>query len=465
MALSLPSLETIHADLLASYRGRFPDDDLSTYSDTWHRLRTLAGGLLGTYHQISVAENDVFPDTATGTILDRHATIHGITRRAATPARKSDALRVYGTAASTVSIGDELTSDAGLTYQINENDTVPAAGYVDVDVVAVDVGAQTQIQAGETLTFTSAPAGIEDVAELQLDMDEDGEDAESDGELSKRILAKIASPGMGGNANDYQTWALEITGVATAYVYPLRRGRGSVDIAALHTGSGSVRLLDSDERDELFDYIDELRPVHLKGFRVLEVTTEEEAVEVTVEARPGSDYAWDWDDATPLVVAAWTAGTKTLQFTTSVPDDLKKGDRIVIMDAAAAGDGIPLEVEATDDDDATLGADEIRLTTAPSHAPASPDTVYAGGELTTPIRDAIVDLFDALGPAVGTYGTGEWDDELNPAKIGVAVIAVDGVRDFTVVTPATTQTPEDPSFPNDDDIELLIPGEIIVRKQ
>jgi hypothetical protein len=135
------------------------------------------------------------------------------------------------------------------------------------------------------------------------------------------------------------------------------------------------------------------------------------------------------------------------------------GGRIVIRTAAGNGTGEMFTIESLS------GADSVVLATAPSPAPVATDDVYAGGPLTETLRDAIVDLMDALGPAVGTFGTGEWDDELIPERILATVLVIDGVRDATVVTPATTITPDDPAFPNDDSVELLIPQEIVVREK
>jgi len=460
MALDIPGLDTIHDQLVADFRARIPTADVSRNSDNWARLRTLAKVALGLYYTQQVIYDDLFPDTAGGDALARLAEIWGLTRRAATPARKSDALRIWGTAASTITAGETLTGPNGLSYQVDENVTIPAGGYDDYDIEAVDTGEQTKLDADETLNFDSPPAGIETTAELQDDLDEDGQDEESDGELRTRLIAKIGQPGLGGAANDYKTWALEVTGVATAYVYPVRAGRGSVDLAALHTGTGDVRLLDGTERTELADYIDTVRPTAMKSLRVLEVTSDTENVDIEVEARPGSDYAFDWDDTSGWQVAAWTAGTRTMQLDSNRPSDMLEGDRIVISTAASDGTGQPYVIEALGG-----GADEIILEDSPSPAPVATDDVYAGGVLTARVRDAILALFNALGPAVGDYGTGEWDSDLVPEKILATALVLEGVRDATVNTPAATETADDPEFPNDDTVELLIPLQVVVREK
>ena len=460
MTLIIPSLEDVHSRLLEDYQARFPEDDVSRFSDNWKRLRTQAIGMLGMHHAADMTYADIFPGPRTSTAgLNQWGVILGLPRKGATAARKSDALRVTGTAASTVSVGDELTHVNGLRYQVNEDDTIPAGGSVDVDVVAIDTGDLTRLDAGEVLTFTSPPAGINSSAVLILDLDEDGVDEESDGDYLVRLLEKFGEPGQGGNAGDYRAWGLAVDGVATMYVWPLRRGRGSVHYAGLHAGTGSVRLLSTAERATLTAAIDAVRPVGQKSALNLEVTATEVDVDLTITPRPGAENAMDWDDSTPLAVLAWTAGTRTLQLATSRPSDMLKGGRIVIETTAGDGTGEPFDIEALGS-----GADEIILKKTPGVAPVAPDVVYAGGPLTAPVRDALIAHFDSLGPAVGDDGTGEWDSDVDPARLESVALGISGVRLATTVTPAATTTATDPQFPIDTTIELLVPGQVVVRK-
>ena len=95
-----------------------------------------------------------------------------------------------------------------------------------------------------------------------------GVDEETDGELLARLLELIRRPPAGGNRADYRRWALETPGVSAAYVYPLRRGLGTVDVVVTAAGdlpSGATLAA-------VQAHIDELRPVTAKNCLVLAPT-------------------------------------------------------------------------------------------------------------------------------------------------------------------------------------------------
>jgi uncharacterized phage protein gp47/JayE len=466
MPIDIPTLDELHQRLLDAAKGSLTDLDIARFSDEYKRLRVVAGMGFQLNHHLSVIADDVLADTAEGDQQDRHGFIYNVTRKPATPAAKADALRLVGASGSPFVVGDELVSVGGLRFQVNEGGTIPAAGQLDVDVVGIDTGSQTKLNAGEVLTFLSAPVGIEAEAELQLDLDEGGDDQESDGAYRVRILNAIQQPGMGGNANDYEQFAIEEEGIATAYVYPLRGGAGTVDVAALHTGSGTVRLLTTGEIATLQTAMDVKIPVSLKtgtSFRVLEVTSLEQDVEITVEPTFEAQFQFDWDDSGGALAldgaTPWTGATRTLKLDLDRPTDMDEGDRIVIKTAAGDGTGEVFTIER-------FGAatDEIILDKSPVPAPVAADLVYAGGPLTNAVRDSILEFIDALGPAIGDDGVGNWFDSIIPSRMEAIALDEDGVNNATTVTPVSTVTPADPQFPLDGTIELLIPGEILVRK-
>jgi uncharacterized phage protein gp47/JayE len=450
----IKSLDATHRVLIGDFESRFPGWDVSRFSDNWKRLRILAASEWALHHQVQLELDELFPDTASIDGLLRWGAILDLPRKGATPSRKAKALRVFGIATTAITLGETLSAANGTQYQVNETETVGAGGFVDVDVLAISTGSATRLEAGDELDFDAPPADIDGTAELQIDLDEGGEDQEDVEAYRVRILDRMAQPGMGGNANDYRQWAKEVDDVATAYVYPLRGGVGSVDLAFLATGSGSVRAPSGASVTEVSDYIHSVRPVSMRDFRVLEAVAVEQDIELAVRTRPG--VRWDWDDATPLAVSAWDAGDRILTFATDRPDDMEIGDRLIIK--TDGGDGAESEIVAFDGDDGVV------LKAAPSTAPVADDVVYAGGPVVEPMRQAIKAFVDLLGPAVGEYGTGEWDDAIEPGRLEAIAFTFDETRDPTTIEPAAAVAPDDPVYPDDDTIEFLTYGRLIVRR-
>jgi len=461
MAFTVPTLDELTAFLVAMLKALFPDQDVSRTSFPALFARVLAAASTDNHAHLVAVKADLLPDTSEGEMLDRWGAIVGRTRKGATPARKADALLLVNNGGSNenVTIGQLLTHASGLSFQINENATVLAGDTKLVDVVAVDTGSATRLAAGELLTFVTPPTYISEEAELQLDLDEDGDDAELDGDYRRRILARLSTPPLGGAQNDYVQWALEITGIAAAYAYPNRAGLGTVDVAALHAGSGTARILTPTEVTELQAHLDEERPVHAT-VRVLEVQAQEASVEVTILDTGEEAYAWDWVDETPLTVSSWTAGTRTLVFTTARPDSMQAGGRIVISKADGTGDGAPMVIESLSSTDAVV------LEEVPDVAPVNLDTVYAGGALTDTVREAVIAHIDSLGtanPDATSYG--DWEGSLRTAALYRVITLLAGVKDATVLTPAATVDATDPAFPDDAEINLLVPARVIARRR
>lgn len=465
MAFQTPTFEEQAHFCVAHFKALFPEDDISATSFNLLWLLTIAAAVTDNHAHIDATKNDLLPDTAEGDELERWAKIRGVTKKGATGARKAKALRVTGVAGTNVPVDAELVHDAtSLRFKTTSTGNVDAILlYVDIDIAALDTGAQTRLPAGESLRFTALPSpNLEESNELQLSLDEDGTDAESDGDLRLRVLSRFSSPPLGGAQEDYVQWALAQTGIAAAFCYPVRAGLGSVDLAALHAGSGSVRALSDPETADLQAKVDELRPVNVKAFRVLKVIPAEVDIEFTYVPNGEAQFAPDWDDAGPPTVGAWNAGTRKLTFAGGVrPPSIIPGDRLAVKDPAGTGTGKERVVESLDGADAVILEDD-----ADGDVPAAGYSVYSGGPLVEPIRAAIQALVDSLGtanPDAKRYGA--WEGNLRPSAIGRVATAVEGVLDGTVIAPAVTQAASDPAYPDDDEIGLLIAGRILVRKQ
>lgn len=92
---------------------------------------------------------------------------------------------------------------------------------------------------------------------------------ESDAELLGRLLDYIRRPPAGGNKYDYVKWAMEVTNVKAAYCIPLGQGPGSVDVVIVSDPATGSEIPNQALIDEVWAYIDNLRPVTVKYLRVL----------------------------------------------------------------------------------------------------------------------------------------------------------------------------------------------------
>jgi uncharacterized phage protein gp47/JayE len=459
----VPSLDELHERTVADYENRFPDADVSSGSDEWKRTRVTALAVTDAHAHLDRLYGDILPDeNCTGSALDRWGDMLALPRKVATPAFKADALRITGTAASAITAGDELVHADGTRYQVDETTVVPISGEVDVDVIAIDTGSVTAKEAGEFLRFVATPAGLQETAELQLDLDEGGVDDEEDGDYRARILNKLQQPEMGGNANDYASWLLQQDGVDQAFVYSNRQGLGSVDVAFLKAGTGDTRIPTAGEISDAQDALDELRPIGIADFRVLTpVMLEIIDIEVSLDPYEDPAYEFDWDDQAPLVVLTWVGATRTLTFSTDRPGDMEVGHRLVIESVGAPyNDGAEMVIESLSSTNAVV----ITTASVPDEDPVATDTVYSGGPLVADVREAIIEVVNNLGTARETTAATKWDDSVRPAALLRASLNTSsGIRDANVVLPASVQTPSAATVVSGD-VNVYGARRIIVRK-
>jgi uncharacterized phage protein gp47/JayE len=465
MAFTVPTLDELVEFLIALAKGLFPDLDTSRTSFPAIFTKVLAAAAHGNHAHLEGVRQDLTPLTATGDALAAWGTVAGVPRKQATVARKAAALRVTNTdvADHDVTIGDELVHSSGLRFAINRTQTVTAESTADVDVISIDTGSACRLAAGEFLTFVSPPAGLEERAELQIAISEGGDDLESEEAWSARIVARFQTPPLGGAAADYVAWSTALEGVTAAYCYPTRQGLGTVDVAALHSGSGADRLLNPSERADLLAVLEVKRPVGVT-VRVLEVLQQQPNVEVTVADDGTPATAWDWVDQVPLEVLGWVGATRTLQFTVNRPDTMVAAGRIVIADVAGDGDGRPYVIESLSGLDSIVLEEQPKGFDGADLDPLVTDIVYSGGALTALVREALLAHINGLGTANPGSVYGSWEGDLRLSAIYRVATGVTGVRDATPIAPASNVAGTDPAFPADDTIYLITPGRVLVRR-
>lgn len=456
--MAADDLETLSVDELteqnvATFANQLPEKNVGRNSDNWTRMRVLSGACADIHQEVKTSYRDAMPDTVAEKRIDRHLNVWGITRKGETAASGEDAGKIRGTNGSAWFTTDTLIHKSGLRFRPTVNGSIVAGGEALVGIVAIDVGPETRLEAGEVLEWEIPPAGLEAQVVLVADLSTGGEDQEAFGAVRTRMLDKIRLGARGGSASDWKAWVLESAPyIASAYVWPNRAGRGSVDVAGLKTGSGAARLLTLAERDALLAYVTSKRPV-AAGVRVLEVITQAQNVAVVLEPKKVDGVAKDWSPEVQMTVSAWNAGTRQLTFGQDRPAGMGVGHRLVIDETS----GVVFEIESL------VSTNAVILKDAQGQTPASPQEVYPAGPLTALARDAILAHFDSLGPRLGAYGQGDWESSLLIGDLSDAAL-VDGVRDRTFVTPTANVEPTaESAYPDDTQVRLLVAGNVLVR--
>lgn len=510
MAYKVPTLDEMMQFGVALFKALFPSRNVgSRFSFYWKLVKVLAGMVTDVHANLTNAGNNFMPDKTSGAYLDRWLAIVGLIRKSATPARKAAALRITGTIATPIPYGSQLLHRAsGQTFQVNNaaGTAIGGGGTIDADIIGISVGSSTRLKKGETLEFITPIGGVQQYAKLVLDLDEDGYDAELDGAALVRLLKALGEPTSGGNQADFVRWSLAAAGVSAAYCYPNRAGIGSVDIAALHTGTGATRFLNSGERAVLLAWLQTLAPSQLAGtggaLRVLTTVGENVNVDIAITTNGEAAYAFDWDDGgisnpTPATVLTWTAGTLTVQLNAARPATMKAGDRVCFYGVTNVDQsGAPIVIESL------VSTDSFKLSALPTKRDGTTatlgagDIVFAGGKLTAPLRDAIIahvnsDVLYAhsTGPLPGAVaaaqglstanlqvllegiGTsnpngkyGAWSGALRRGAIDTIAMYTKGVRGLSIISPTVDTESTDYAFPIDDQIGMLSMGSVYVRK-
>ena len=258
----VPTLEEIRASLLRDYQTYYPNADTSEDSDAYARASSLAACAEGIYAYQKWLIKQFFPDTADTEFLEKHAGLRGLRRRNATYSAGKGAT-VSGNPDAVIAVGLQIKTEDGRFYETTESAVIPASGSVIVAVRSLATGAVQNIKTATKGSFMAAPVGVS--TDVVLNDVVGATNAESDSSLLERLLNKIRRPAAGGNKYDYKDWALEVDGVEQAYVYPLRRGLGTVDIAI--TADNGVPSDDTVRRAQ--EYIDQERPVTAKESKVV----------------------------------------------------------------------------------------------------------------------------------------------------------------------------------------------------
>jgi uncharacterized phage protein gp47/JayE len=476
MAFTVPSREDLATEHTTQYAGQFPEKNVSRGSDPWRLGRVISAVAWSIVAKLLFFDKMRLPDTARGEYLTRWGGIYKFPKLEAAPAVGPSALLATGTPG--IAVAGFLTHADGTVYEV----TTPGAvigggGSVTVSIKADTPGSATNKNAGEILTFSSPPLGLNAQATLVANL-VDGTDFESDDHYQPRLGDRIADPPQGGAIADYYQNALAVAGVDTAYVYEHRGGLGTIHVAVLANQRVSGPLAQVGPSRVIADLtpvsaaVSAKRPGAMADFEVITVAPQTQDVVVNIEIDE-TTYSWDWDDfGVGYVITAFNVGAQTITVP-SLPVTATAGKRITVdgeeatIVSVAPGNVLTLSFTPPPAQDGQ--PPPVTRAWFPNDPTVGITVVRASGDLVWPVRNAIIAEFGRLGPARGDgaaieYAATAWVDTLKLSRIDAAAVrdAGGGVTDIDIITPVANVVPVD-TF--GDTVPLLVPGKIQVHKK
>ncbi len=257
--------------------GRIPDSvDKREGSVIYDALAPAAWEMNLLYAELNTALNLAFGDTSSGGYLDLRASDRGVTRRAASHAKRQGLFYTDGSLPFDVPLGSRY-GIAGDYYVVTEK--LESGQFVMEAETAGESGNQ---KFGAMLPLDYVPGLVRaELAEVLVP----GRDEESDDDLRVRYLQAVRQPATSGNVSHYKQWASEVAGV------------GAVRVASLWNGPGTVKLIvvDADRRPatptlvaDVAEYVDAMRPI---GAEVTVVSAAGLEVSVAAIVTLASGYA------------------------------------------------------------------------------------------------------------------------------------------------------------------------------
>ncbi|MCX8748066.1 baseplate J/gp47 family protein [Snodgrassella sp. B3088] len=275
---NIPTFEEIRQAILRDMVSLNPETDVSSDSDNYIRASSLASCATGQYAHQAWILKQFFPDTADTDFLERHCNLRGIRRKNATSA--SGTVIAHGIPQASIDADLQIKCGERL-YTVLEKAYIKEDGTVVLSIRSLEPGVISN-QHNKTAQFMAAPVGVSsDLVNLDVT---GGTDVESDNSLLNRLLDLLRRPPAGGNQYDYKAWALSVDGVTSAYVYPLRRGLGTVDVVI----TSGDNVPSDDIVSKVQNYIDSVRPVTAKNSMVVKPDVTKVDIEVKVSLSGGT---------------------------------------------------------------------------------------------------------------------------------------------------------------------------------
>jgi uncharacterized phage protein gp47/JayE len=480
VTFSVRTIAEIRDDLLAYWQGEYAANDevllVSPGSDAYILAAMIAVVQNACDVQARQVARDILPDQASDEAIARFGYVYGIARLPGVAARLT--AQVTGAAPATVysiPAGTQMSWTDGTLYDVtNTSVTTDGSSHATINLVATTVGSETTRNVSDTLTFLSAPSGLNPTAPVTA-VTTAGDDAETFQEWAQRIIARLRERPASGNRSDWATWVQNYTAldIRNVYVYPLVQPGtdapltlGCVTVVPVGPPQGdsvtNTRILGGvagATLTEVKEYIEgtrtasgivtssgtQLRPVTMaeEDYTVDAIDTVTQLVDVRITVTSANAFPFTFSPptidgtstATSLVlVGDYTTGSTNLEdvaVLVNVGTSAYRGGyyRVVLPAGTFGG-----------------GNTTFNLTSTPLPAAPTGTARPAPGNWSD-IRTAVFDYFDSLGPGdvapAARYPSEDTGARATvyPSAVAAVIMGVPGVLAVNLISPAANVTP------------------------
>lgn len=488
MAFTGRTREEIRASMLAHWASEYTARGYVLLTARASDAYVYAGGVAveieGLEAQAEQITRDILPDQASEEALERHGYVFNVPRLSGDRARHTVTVTSSIAGTYTIPSGTQMVFSDGTAYDVDSPTVITSGGSPSgtIIVTAVEPSADGTRETGDTLTFVTAPSGLNSTGTVASTVT-DGTDEESAAAWGQRIVERLRDRPASGNRADWRDWvrAYTATEIDDAYVFPLLSppasfpGAGTADtpgtltVIPIGPAQGdsvtNTRIVPADNASSraggadlplIRAYIEDTanadgtalsggspkRPASLPvGNYSIEQLTESTPEDVVVDLVVTTANQPTW--AGTMTVVSATASTLVVS-----GDQTANANKTALVDIGTANyrGGYKLFTLGA----AVFGGVNTTFTVTAQATIATAvaaSTVYPAPGNWTALRTAAFGYFDALGPG-NDSASSRWPSEdtqgratLYKTALAAAMLDVSGVLSATTVNPASDVTP------------------------
>ncbi|OLF55422.1 baseplate J/gp47 family protein [Pseudomonas chlororaphis] len=232
--------------------------DALRQSDAQVLARALGGAAYGLYGYLDWIADQILPDKADESTLERIAALRLNQPRKAAQAA-SGSVSFTAAAGAVLDVDTLLQASDGRSYKVTAARTA-SAGSNSTTVQALDAGTLGNAEAGLNLIPVQPIQGIGNSFTVLAPGLAGGIAAESLESLRARVIRSYRIIPHGGSAQDYETWALEVPGITRAWCRGSYLGPGTVGLFVMRDGDANP-VPNPEQLADVKAHIEPLRPV------------------------------------------------------------------------------------------------------------------------------------------------------------------------------------------------------------